>query len=277
MANASKPLILKDVVVNEHCTGEQWTLLDFDQLAYLIAVIALGQAQHVAIVLAGLNPGSPVLGLTELKDQAKKVLTVAKTKPWQRDGFIFEAISWIAAQQAAGPGDFMRDPHIKSTTQGLDGLLIHVEKGAIARSIIFEDKCSGDPKKIFAGQVMKSFRDYHAAKRSGELLAAAGELLRQADLPALAVPKAAAAILDLKKRRYRASLAVTPDVDSDVARAEIFTGYENLAGLTADQRLGAVFKIPDSELRPWFEALATAARSHVDAQTATAMDDLTDV
>jgi hypothetical protein len=77
MADASKPLILEDVVINGYCTSEQWTLLDFDQLAYLIAVIALGQAQHVAVVLAGLDPGSPVLGLAELKDQAKKVLTVA--------------------------------------------------------------------------------------------------------------------------------------------------------------------------------------------------------
>lgn len=271
MADNSKPLIVEDVAINGHCSGEQWTLLDFDRLAYLVAVIALGQAQHVAVVLAGLDPESPVLGLAELKTQAKKVLTVTKTKPWQRDGFIFEAISWIAAQQTAGPGDFMRDPHIKSTTQGLDGLLIHVENGAIAQSTIFEDKCSGDPKKIFAAQVMKSFRDYHLAKRSGELLAAAGELLRQADLPAAAVPRAASAILDLSRRRYRASLAVTPDVNSEAARASVFTGYETLAGLTADQRLGAVFRIPVSELRPWFDSLATTARAHVDAQTTTTM------
>lgn len=277
MDNTSKPLIIEDVAINGHCSGEQWTILDRDQLAYLIAVIALGQAQHVALVLAGLDPGNPVLGLTELKDQAKKVLTASKDSPWQRDGFIFEAISWIAAQQTAGPGDFMRDPHIKSTTQGLDGLLIRVEKGAIARSTIFEDKCSSDPKKIFASQVMTSFQDYHAAKRSGELLAAAGELLRQADLPALAIPKAAAAILDLKKRRYRASLAVPPDVDSDIARAAVFTGFEKLAGLTADQRLGAVFKIPVNQLRVWFEDLAATARSYVDAQTATTMDGLTNV
>lgn len=277
MADNSKPLIVEDVTINAHCSGEQWTLLDFDRLAYLVAVIALGQAQHVAVVLAGLDPESPVLGLAELKAQANKVLTVAGTDPWQRDAFIFEAISWIAAQQTAGPGDFMRDPHIKSTTQGLDGLLIHVENGAIARSTIFEDKCSGEPKKIFAAQVMKSFREYHLAKRSGELLASAGELLRQANLPAIAVPKAAAAILDLKKRRYRASLAVTPDVNSEVARASVFTGYEKLAGLTADQRLGAVFQIPDNKLRPWFAALATAARAHVDAQTETTMARSTNV
>lgn len=103
MADNSKPLIVEDVPINAHCSGEQWTLLDFDRLAYLVAVIALGQAQHVAVVLAGLDPGSPVLGLAELKAQANKVLTVAGTDPWQRDGFIFEAISWIAAQQNFHP------------------------------------------------------------------------------------------------------------------------------------------------------------------------------
>jgi hypothetical protein len=267
MAVVTTPLKIEAVVVNDDCSGEQWSVLDFDTLAYLIAVIALGQAQHVAVVLAGLEPGSPVMGLPELKAQAKAVLTAKPTSPWGRDGFMFEAISWIAAQQGAGQGEFLRDPHIKSTTQGLDGLLIRVEAGKIAEATIFEDKCSSSPKIIFASQVMKSFKDYHQAKRSSELLAAAGELLRQASLPPTAIPGAAFAILDLTRRKYRASLVVTPDVNSAAARADVFTGYEKLDGLTPSQRLGAVFQVPQAKLRLWFEELATAARAHVDAQT----------
>lgn len=266
MAVSTPPLKIEDVAINSHCSGEQWSLLDFDTLAYLIAVIALGQAQHVAVVLAGLAPETPVMGLTELKTQANVVLSANSKYPWGRDGFMFEAISWIAAQQSAGPGEYLRDPHIKSTTQGLDGLLIRVAGGKITQATIFEDKCSGDPKSIFAGQVMKSFRDYHQARRSGELLAAAGELLRQASLPTTSIPGAAAAILLHSRRKYRASLAVTPAINSAAARADVFTGYETLSGITAPQRLGAVFQVPEDDLRPWFDKLATAARKFVDAQ-----------
>lgn len=266
MAFSTAPLKIEDVAINSHCSGEQWSVVDFDTLAYLIAVIALGQAQHVAVVLAGLAPESPVLGLPELKAQANAVLTANSRYPWGRDGFMFEAISWIAAQQGASPGEYLRDPHIKSTTQGLDGLLIKVDDGKITQATVFEDKCSGDPKAIFAAQVMKSFKDYHLARRSGELLAAAGELLRQANLPNTAIPGAAAAILLLDRRKYRASLAVTPAVNSAAARADVFMGYETLSGLAASQRLGAVFQVPEGDLRPWFEKLATAARKHVDAQ-----------
>src|SRR5216684_4148826 len=43
---------------------------------------------------------------------------------WQRDGFIFEAISWIAARQTHGERALLKDPHVSATSQGLDGLMI---------------------------------------------------------------------------------------------------------------------------------------------------------
>jgi hypothetical protein len=74
--------------------------------------------------------------------------------------------------------------------------MIRVVDGKLVQATIFEDKCSEAPRDIFRSQVMKAFQQYHKKKRSSELVAAAGELLRQANLKQSAIPAASAAILN---------------------------------------------------------------------------------
>ena len=151
----------------------------------------------------------------------------------------------------------------KSTSQGLDGLLIKVANGKLVQAIIFEDKCSENPRTIFRSQVINAFQEYHQRKRSSELLAAAGELLRQAKLTPTAIPAASAAVLSHGIRRYRASLAVDPNLNTKEARAELFDKYNELKDIEQHQRLGAVFRVPSEDLRSWCAKLAEAARTQV--------------
>lgn len=261
----STVLEIETVEVNAYCDGEEWTLIDFDQLAYLIALIAMGQAIHASNILRGLDLAPKVLALPELKDQAKNILTIPKgQKPWIRDGFLFECISWIAAQQAATKNDYALDPHVKATTQGLDGLILKLVSGRLKQATIVEDKCSENPKSIFANQVMKAFHAYHANKRSSELLAATAQLLRQANISQKDIGTIAGVVLTHKPRRYRASLTVDDTASSSAARSDIFTGYETLAGIAKSQRLAAMFKVPDKDLRAWCETLAEAAKVQID-------------
>ena len=234
------PLIIESVEVSTHCQGEEWLVIDFDRLAYLIAIIALGQAHHAAMIVHSIDPTTAVLGAGELKAQASAILTVQGATPWIRDGFLFECISWIAAQQTAGPNDYLKDPHIKSTTQGLDGLLIRVVAGQIEQATIFEDKCSENPRGIFSGPVMKSFQDYHRRTRSAELLATTSELLRQAHLPPDRIITAAARILRIEHRRYRARLAVGPDVNDRNASTAVRLKSEQIQLVRGRCLLGSV-------------------------------------
>ena len=52
---------------------------------------------------------------------------------YHRDGLIFETISWAAAQQTTKGKALLRDPHIKSTNQGLDGLNFQLPCGIVVR------------------------------------------------------------------------------------------------------------------------------------------------
>jgi len=102
------------------CHGWSWTVANEDELAERIARVALGQYRHVAKILSGAGVPGPAATAEQAK-AAIKLLTRGKNEePWHRDGWIFQAISWIAANQAPS-GALTRAPHIRRADKGFDG------------------------------------------------------------------------------------------------------------------------------------------------------------
>ena len=133
----------------------------------------------------------------------------------------------------------------------------------VSRATIFEDKCSDNPRAIFRDDVMKSFEDHHNHARAPELVSVAASLIAKSGIDETAAVEAAARVLDLAYRRYRASLAITAEDDSQKRRASLFKGYGALKGIKAEQRVGATFVI-DDDLRDWFDRLADRAIAALD-------------
>jgi hypothetical protein len=216
-ATIPRPLFTKAVPIDDHCSGDRWSAKDETQLARLIAIIAMGQAAYAAYILKELVPATPAIADNDLRREAKVRLTVQEDgkKPrtgyprWQRDGFIFEAISWIAARQDNGERAFLKDPHFSATSQGLDGLMIELsdDKSKIVMTTIFEDKCTDNPRQTFLQKVIPALIERHQNKRSAELVSAASALLRMAGIGAPADARLAAAVMDRDQRRYRAAFA----------------------------------------------------------------------
>lgn len=261
-------LVIDDVPIDEYCVGDRLEVENIDQLAKLVAIIVMGQATHAAHILRELTPAAPAFTNEYLQSEAIIRLTVQEKKKsprigyprWQRDGLIFEAISWIAARQHYGADVYLKDPHVSATSQGLDGLMIEMEPGGleILQTTIFEDKCSENPRETFSQKVIPAFLDRHQNKRSAELIASAACLIKLSGIDDWAAMRAAERVLDIKFRRYRASMAVTTEFDTDEQRQVLFSGYDALAGIGAAQRVGASFVV-DGELRDWFELLAGQA------------------
>ena len=233
----------------------------------------MGQAVHAARIIKDLLPAEPAINFEALKANAKQRLTVTgKTEEqkdarrYHRDGLIFEAISWIAAQQQTVGKALLRDPHISSTTQGLDGLMIEWDTAGaeVQRATIFEDKCSENPDHTFRYKIMPAFTAHHENRRASDLVATAAALLEKAGLDGTELVKAAARILDRSYRTYRGSLAVTMADDSVERRKKIFQTYEKLDGIKADQRVGAVL-ITSDDLRGWFDTFADTAIAYIDS------------
>lgn len=273
MTSARLPLKTATCAIDHHCLGERWEVSDNTQLARLIAIIAMGQAAQASHILSQLLPASPAFTILELKSEAKIRLTVQNTAQtprigyprWQRDGFIFEAISWIAARQVHGKFAYLKDPHVSATSQGLDGLMLELsnDKSQIDRTTVFEDKCTGDPKSTFKNKVIPAFKDRHDNKRSAEIIAAATALLSRAGIADGDAARIAAAVTDQARRRYRAAFAVTTDLDSQAERQDLFSGYDEIANIQQAQRLGACLVVPP-ELRDWFNQLAAQAVAYIE-------------
>jgi len=86
------PLTLAPVSHGTLCHGSRWIIADEEDLTSTVARLALGQARHVAAILAGIDKMPPAI----------KLLTVPTGKPpYHRDGWVFQAISWIAAHRGA--------------------------------------------------------------------------------------------------------------------------------------------------------------------------------
>jgi hypothetical protein len=265
-------LLTASVPVDSGSIGDRWTVQDIDRLANLIGLIATGQAVHAAKIISELEPTFAAITHDALILAAKQQLQINGTTDdekrasrWRRDGFLFESISWIAARQQFPQRTYLKDPHIKSTTQGIDGLMIEMDSVApeVTRATILEDKCSEHPRDIFRDDVMKAFQDHHKNVRAPELVSIAASLIAQSGIDETAAVEAAARVLDLAYRRYRASLAVTPKHDTQGGRIALFKGYDKLTDIKADQRVGATF-IVDGDLRDWFDDLGTRAIKAID-------------
>jgi hypothetical protein len=257
-------LLSEPMEIDDDVSGLLWSVDNLDDLSKLIAVIALGQAQHAARIIQGLEPHGAAFSDAELHAGAKGQMRIrGQTEPqrevsrYHRDGFLFECISWMTARQAATDRTYLKDPHISATTQGLDGLSIemHPVEPVLLRATIFEDKCTERPRQKFQQEILPTFAEHHASKRKRDLVANAVSLIKESGLNGTAATVAAARVLDKQFRSYRAALTVGPSITTRENRKKLFKGYSDLAGITKAQRIGATLVI-DGDLRDWFQDLA---------------------
>ncbi|MEX1030752.1 MAG: hypothetical protein WDZ91_12020 [Paenibacillaceae bacterium] len=252
------------VEVDDNVTGHLWSVEDMGNLAKLIALIALGQAQHAAEIILALEPLAPAISIPELYHEAQEQLRIRgttedqkKVSRYHRDGFLFECMSWIIARQSADNHTYLKDPHISSTTQGLDGLMIQMNpvESVVVQTTICEDKCTQNPRKMFRDEVLVAFSDHHQSKRGRDLLANAVDLIKQSGLTSTAATKAAGRVINKQFRTYRAALTVDSTICTPQERTKLFKGYDTLTDITQVQRVGATF-IVEGDLRTWFQILA---------------------
>ncbi|WP_444857952.1 hypothetical protein [Sphingosinicella sp.] len=252
------------VPIDDDVAGLEWAVTDIDALAALIAVIALGQAEHAAQIIIEFESVAPAYTEVDLAEDAKLQMGISgntddqrRAARHRRDGFLFECMSWIVARQNGGRRTFLKDPHLDPTTHGLDGLILQLAPAApeIVRAIICEDKCTDYPRDKFRDDVLRTFREHHNNKRARDLVANAVELIRDSGIRGTAGVNAAARVTDKSIRCYRAAL--TTRTLTTAGRISLFAGYDGLEDLNQDQRVGATLPL-SIPLRDWFQTLADA-------------------
>lgn len=259
--------------IDDDCIGSKWRVENEEQLARLIAIVVMGQAAQAAHIIEQLLPAAPAFSDNALKKEAiiKFTLQEQHQEPRigypriQRDGLIFEIISWIAAKQIAGDRCFLKEPHTSSTSQGLDGIMIELsdDGSEILKSTIFEDKCTESPRDYFRDKIIPNFLDRHANNRNAELISAATTLIKLSGVKDAQAMQMVRKVLDNSCRHYRAALALNRPFESDAAQKQLFKGYNRITKIDREQRIGASL-IVDGKLRDWFDALAVKIIAYIE-------------
>jgi hypothetical protein len=130
----------------------------------------MGQYRHVAQILDGLSVQPPKGKADHAVNAIAKFQLAKNGDPWQRDGWVFQIISWIAANQQKN-GAVVAPPHIFHAHKGFDGLQLELSKDgkAITAVVIFEDKATEDPRGTIRDDVWPEIAKLENGERLAEL------------------------------------------------------------------------------------------------------------
>lgn len=257
-------LTLEKVSAPDLCEGSEWVVLDEDALAEHVARIAVGQYRHVAKILLGEGATAATVNQAAKTDAIKLLTLKVDEKPWHRDGWLFQAISWIAAHNASGVA--IRAPHLIKAHKGFDGLKLELnDAGEATAVIIFEDKATDQPRDTIREEVWPGIVKLEQGERTNELSQEVSSLL-EAQLktfPNLNVDAAIQQIVWKNARRYRVAITVDKPHVAAAKRKRLFKDYDTHAPGDIVRRGAETLFVPD--LRPWMQTFADKAIANIKA------------
>jgi hypothetical protein len=250
-------MTLNPVDHGDLCHGWAWTIEDEDELAERVARIVLGQYRHVAKILRGAGVPGPAASAEQANAAIRQLTIAAGADPWDRDGWLFQAISWIAAHQQPS-ASLTRMPHIRKSDKGFDGMQLELnETGtAVTAVIVFEDKATDNARDTVRDDVWPGIVALENGERLNELSQEISGMLdaRAAADPAFDLDSAIANTLWHDARRYRVSITIGDTHNNANARARLFKGFDDSApGAPARRRADTIY-FP--AMRQWMATFA---------------------
>ena len=245
-------LVLKQIDHDNLCHGWEWEVEDIDVLAERVARVVLGQYRHIAQILEGVAGAAPAGSAHHAADALKKLKVAKNGDPWHRDGWLFQIISWIAANQEK-QGAALAPPHIFHAHKGFDGMQLEISDDgkSVTAAVIFEDKATEKARRTIKRDVWPDIVDLEAGGRIAELTHEASAILeRQQHVhPDLDIDHAIDRILWQEARRYRVSVSIDDKHKSNDKRKKLFKHYDVSADGDVVRRRAETMHFDD--LRGW--------------------------
>lgn len=253
------PILLDRFDDGDLCFGHTWTVQDVGLLAEVVAQLVLGSSLHADRIMAGAEP-APVLARPQTVRKQIDLLTLnfvgeeaREGMRYVRDGWIFQLISWVAANGAAGDGELVRAPHPQPADKGLDGLLIQrcPNDGHWIRLVICEDKATEDARRTVREQVWPELVSFEQYERDELIVQEVSTLLAQAEGPHSILDAVAA--IAREAYSYRVAITITETHADQAGRMRLFKDYDTtVAGPDTVRRRAETFLcLP--EVRAWMD------------------------
>ena len=158
--------------------GSDWSIENDDELAELVAHIALGQYRHVLRILAETDCIAAAPTQSAVEGARQLLIVPPGADPFHRDGWLFQVVSWIAAR-VQNETSLIAPPHMQHAEKGFDGLHVHVdeETGTVWTAVICEDTATTNPRQTIRDQVWKEFETLESGVRDNILATKVSTLL----------------------------------------------------------------------------------------------------
>lgn len=236
----------------ELCHGSAWQVLDRDLLVTYLARVALGRSNHVKRILGG-GIGSLTVSPRSIDAGIAKFALTKDKAPYHRDGWMFQAISWIAAVQS-GTSGFVRAPHIIRADKGIDGLLLELEPNGqeISCAVVFEDKATENPRQTISEDVWAELEAFERGDYDDVLTDEVTAMLLT--IPTLDAEEVVNKVLWERILRYRVSITISDSHAKPDGYSRLFGGYDVVVPGPDTRRQGEVFFC--SDMRQWMADLA---------------------
>jgi hypothetical protein len=171
------------------CHGHRWAIRDERRLALVVAALLLGDHARAEILVHGIRRRIPAPVHDRALEATITELTVDPSRPpsrYNRDGLVFQMISWVAATHAvAGRATLVRAPHVRPADKGMDGFLLEPpdDTRPVWRATVCEDKATEHPRKTVREKVWPEFEEYEERVRDTQINADAGALCGKPAFP----------------------------------------------------------------------------------------------
>ncbi|WP_233722053.1 hypothetical protein [Jiella avicenniae] len=177
---------------------------------------------------------------------------------YQRDGLLFQHISWLAARLQF-PTALATPPHVRKADKGFDGFLIERQDAgdAISRIILCEDKATTNPRNLVTTSIWPEIRSIVASERDLEILDALTALL--SGVPEEEREGLIRDIVWQRTRCFRVALTTGPGDIKASAYAHLFEGFDEQVTGDATVRRGDV--MPLADVRGYLDQLAASVIS----------------
>jgi hypothetical protein len=268
------PLSIHTDLTATTCTLSLWGVAEDDAFVRTLARLYLRRPNHARKIILGLQPGAIGFGGSEVDNAiellrvrtddiatalasadsvvAAKAEATRKSRLWQRDGLLFQHISWVAGTLQF-PAAAAKAPHVRVADKGFDGLFLEVGAAGFTRLVVCEDKATENPRDTVTQSVWPELKDTEAGGKDLELLDAVIALLDTIiDLDARE------AVINntiwAQHRQYRVAVTATAADQKAGSFDHIFDGYALRAPQAQTVRMGEVMLLDD--IRQRLQALA---------------------
>ena len=245
------------------CYGWKWHVDDIDELAKQVALITLGKHRHAISILRDSALPKPKFDADDRK-AAKNHISKGDTR--HRNGWLFQAISWIAANSESS-STITRMPQYPKAHKGFDNfqIIMNVSKSTIIGVIVSEDKAVKDARRAIRDDVFPGFEKIENRERITEVTHEVTGMIDQCAVTYKGFDKDNAINNSLWKYNinYRASVTIEKIKIKKKDRKRIFKGYNKKVQGKNRRRMANTFHIKN--LDDWMDKFANLVISKIES------------